>query len=158
MTSDYKIIISNCESSISIMFYVVKRSIATASVSIMDWYKESAWYINRVFVNDKLRGVGLGTRLVAILKEETIKRNGKVLVVEPGGYGSNPKNLKNFYVNKNGFVENKKDKCFEYELRELFNDQCRVEEQGATDCAGRCGCEIEEPIDDTLKDAMEGRR
>jgi ribosomal protein S18 acetylase RimI-like enzyme len=67
---------------------------------------ERYWYLNRVVVtNSADRGRGIGGNLLRILQQD-LKENfspGK-LVVDPGGYGSDPEDLIKFYK-KFGFEE-----------------------------------------------------
>jgi GNAT superfamily N-acetyltransferase len=56
------------------------------------------WWLARLFVQPEYRSQGFGTRLVRRLQEELLlKPNFEKLVVEPGGYGSDPKRLDVFY-------------------------------------------------------------
>jgi len=98
------------------------RGVAEASnVSAWD-NSQGAWYLNRVKVEPE--GKGIGSRLLRKLQETLLDHKGDVkdnfraacgqtdgrtdrfdvLIVEPGGYGSDPKRLNKFYK-RNGFVE-----------------------------------------------------
>lgn len=67
------------------------------------------WYTNRVLVTRKEeRGKGLGSYLLTLLKATLQQQEGFVaLMVEPGGYGTDPKKQINFY-RKNGFIRKPK--------------------------------------------------
>lgn len=78
-----------------------KRSVADASVFLSH---PGAWYLNRVLVAEKHRGQGYGSKLVDHLKKAIVKHGGVLLVVEPGGYGSDPVRLQRFYK-RSGFQE-----------------------------------------------------
>jgi len=57
------------------------------------------WWMSRVYVPDRLRGRGVGSKIVGTLigHVKTLdKRIGRI-VVAPGGYGSDPVRLVNFY-------------------------------------------------------------
>jgi len=57
-----------------------------------------SWYLNRVLVQDqKQRGQGLGSRMVRRLQEALVQQGCTRLIVEPGGYGSNIRDLFRFY-------------------------------------------------------------
>jgi GNAT superfamily N-acetyltransferase len=66
-------------------------------------YSPTKWYLNRVFVHAASRGQGIGQQMVTRLQEELRARGATELVVEPGGYGSDPEKLAVFY-GKLGFV------------------------------------------------------
>jgi len=66
---------------------------ATASASDLGEF----WYVNRVFVTEAERGKGFGLVVLRRLLDEIVKMNNKRVVVEPGGYGSDPERLKKFY-------------------------------------------------------------
>lgn len=56
------------------------------------------WYLSEVIVSaDNDRCKGLGSALVKALVDEVRRRGGHTLLVEPGGYGSDPKRLAVFY-------------------------------------------------------------
>jgi GNAT superfamily N-acetyltransferase len=77
------------------------RSIGTASA---DQVYAGRWWISRCLVDEAHRGRGLGGYLVNLLKEEARRQPGFVRIeVAPGGYNSNPKRVKAFYV-RCGFV------------------------------------------------------
>jgi ribosomal protein S18 acetylase RimI-like enzyme len=85
------------------------KSIAEASnVSVWDDSK-GEWYLNRVKVEPM--GEGIGSRLLQKLQERLLNHapgnasgGFDILIVEPGGYGSDPERLNKFYK-RNGFVE-----------------------------------------------------
>jgi GNAT superfamily N-acetyltransferase len=75
---------------------------AVAQASLMP---NGIWYFNRLLIkNPKERGKGTGSKLLARLKEELIKQNCRILVVEPGGYGADPVRQWRFYSER-GFKE-----------------------------------------------------
>jgi GNAT superfamily N-acetyltransferase len=64
---------------------------------------DGRWWLARVVVKDG-KGKGVGTEMLRLLKEELVKNeNFTDLLVAPGGYGSDPKRQRDFYL-KNGFV------------------------------------------------------
>lgn len=79
--------------------------IATASADLMLTESErKEWYINRILVkHPQDRSQGIGSELLSRLKKEVKSQGGDVLIVEPGGYGSDPLDLIRFYT-KNGFI------------------------------------------------------
>lgn len=56
------------------------------------------WYLNRVVVREGNRGKGLGTEAIKRLIDEVRKQGGTEIVVEPGGYGSDPNKLRIWYA------------------------------------------------------------
>jgi GNAT superfamily N-acetyltransferase len=73
------------------------RSVAEASIL---YTTNGKWYLNRVLVGSpEMRGKGLGSKLVARLLEVLCEREDfRALIVEPGGYGSDPAQLQRFYL------------------------------------------------------------
>jgi GNAT superfamily N-acetyltransferase len=62
------------------------------------------WYLNRVLIRKpESRRKGLGSLMVKRLQEELRKTDCTKLIVEPGGYGSVPEELRIFYE-RCGFV------------------------------------------------------
>jgi ribosomal protein S18 acetylase RimI-like enzyme len=60
--------------------------------------RDGEWYLNRVIIKpETLRSQGLGGELLERLKAEVARRGATRLMVEPGGYGSDPKRLQKFY-------------------------------------------------------------
>lgn len=60
------------------------------------------WWLARVFVKERYRGSGLGTLLLLRLQAVIKKKPVDVVVVSPGGYGSDIDSLIQFYK-KNEF-------------------------------------------------------
>lgn len=69
----------------------------------------SHWYLNRAMVPEAYRGQGVGSKLLKELFAQLDMHKAGLLIVEPGGYGADPKKQRNFYL-KNGFVESKQYK------------------------------------------------
>jgi len=96
------------------MEYNVTSEKNHVSVQFLDWPIRGVaqasnmgdfWYLNRVVVSpDSNRNQGIGGQLLARLQEELRKQDCKKLIVEPGGYGSDPEQLFRFYK-KHGFIE-----------------------------------------------------
>jgi predicted GNAT family N-acyltransferase len=63
---------------------------------------DGQWYLNRVVVKNGGRGKGLGSEALKRVIEEVRKQGGKQLIVEPGGYGSDPARLRVWY-GRHGF-------------------------------------------------------
>jgi hypothetical protein len=80
------------------------RERGTASAGLVqDKELGEFWYVNRVLVQgDGTRGKGVGSQMLKLLQTEVLKLGGKLMIVEPGGYNSDPKQLDNFY-GKHGF-------------------------------------------------------
>lgn len=75
--------------------------VSTASATNMN--QDGKWYLNRIIVNKAERGRGFGTALLNKVKEKLCTlEDFSELIVEPGGYDSDPERQRNFYV-KNGF-------------------------------------------------------
>ena len=74
-------------------------SLGVAEASQVD---DGEWFLNRVFIPEKLRGQGIGTALVAKLLEETTRQGCKKLVLTPGGYDTPYEQQEAFYL-KCGF-------------------------------------------------------
>jgi len=74
---------------------------ATASANLM---ASGKWWISRVLVNEGHRGQGFGGRILEHLCNEVQGQGGTVIIVCPGGYGSNLADLVRFYK-RHGFVE-----------------------------------------------------
>lgn len=64
---------------------------------------DGVWYLNRLLVAYELRGHGIGTQLLARVRDRLKELEAKKLIVEPGGYGSDPEKLDRFYRAR-GFV------------------------------------------------------
>jgi len=56
---------------------------------------DGTWYLNRLFVHESVRGKGIGSRLLAHMV--TLLQGRGTLIVDPGGYGSNPAKLRKWY-------------------------------------------------------------
>lgn len=75
-----------------------------SSVASIDRVEDHDWWVSRVLVNEP-RGQGLGSLLLKKALSEVFKHDPEArITVEPGGYGQNIKQQKNFY-RKNGFVD-----------------------------------------------------
>lgn len=89
--------------SISVTWQGIKfeeRGTAQASIFVRI---EGAWYLNRVVVHPVTnRGNGIGSQMLKKLQAELTARGCTQLIVEPGGYGSDPKVLGRFY-RRHGF-------------------------------------------------------
>lgn len=73
-----------------------------AGVANMDYLPEDGfWWLARINIKLKYRGQGYGRKLIEALKE---KRNGKPIVVCPGGYDISQEEQHQFY-RRCGFVE-----------------------------------------------------
>ena len=99
--------ISTTDDYLSVFLMTERNEFLRASMQVSH-VSNGDWYFNRALVkNDEDRGKGLGTRMLARLKEELKKKpNFKRLIVEPGGYGSEPKRQRGFYL-KRGFFPHK---------------------------------------------------
>jgi len=83
----------------------------------------TTWYLNRLFVNEKYRAQGLGSKLLVRLKKAFADRavdhpdwpQCSRVLVEPGGYGSDINDLLRFYQRR-GFKPNDELKCFVLDL------------------------------------------
>jgi GNAT superfamily N-acetyltransferase len=65
------------------------------------------WWLARLKVDARYQNQGIGTRLLRQVQDEVAKKNGvRGLIVEPGGYGSDPELLQKFYEGR-GFVRQK---------------------------------------------------
>lgn len=64
---------------------------------------DGVWYLNRLLVAYEARGNGIGTELIRRLAERLKTLGATKLIVEPGGYGSDPKRLWKFYSER-GFA------------------------------------------------------
>lgn len=73
-----------------------------ASTASADEVAPGRWWICRVLVQREHRGQGLGTKLLRALVEECSKQGAKRIEVAPGGYDSDPKRQRAFYL-KAGF-------------------------------------------------------
>lgn len=79
--------------------------------------KEGWWYLNRVKVERDYQCKGIGTKMVRELQTVLEKTPGvRGILVEPGGYGSDPERLKLFYA-KLGFQLKKSDRSEHMEWR-----------------------------------------
>jgi ribosomal protein S18 acetylase RimI-like enzyme len=65
------------------------------------------WYLNRAKVHNQYQGQGIGSALLKLVIDSIQELGGSVLVVEPGGYDSDPVRQRNFYL-KNGFKESQR--------------------------------------------------
>ena len=73
------------------------------------------WWISRVLVKpESMRGQGIGTKMLELLKQEVKRQGCQVLQVAPGGYDSDPR-VFTFYK-KNGFVETKESGLLEIHI------------------------------------------
>lgn len=65
-------------------------------------YGQGAWYLNRIKLEKPdQRNRGQGSRMLHHLKAEIIHRGGRKLIVNPGGYDSDPDRLIRFYLSNN---------------------------------------------------------
>lgn len=88
---------------------VYSHGIAEAS-NLSGGPEPSEWYLNRIKVNT--RGQGYGSALLrALLAALATRENFIQLVVEPGGYGSDPDRLVKFYE-RHGFVRDPERECW----------------------------------------------
>lgn len=99
---DGKIVVISQPTHVTISWYVgsgfVER--ATVSADLVD-----QWWINRVLVQpESNRGLGIGSHLLKMLKEEVKKQGGTKIVVAPGGYDQNKDRQVRFYK-KHNFIE-----------------------------------------------------
>ncbi len=78
--------------------------LGTATASNFEQVGEDFWYVNRVKVVDGYQRRGLGPELVKRMAEGVREQGGRRLVVEPGGYGSDPKELAIWY-RRQGFAD-----------------------------------------------------
>lgn len=93
--------ITSTSQSVSI-FLPAQDGIRSRGVASADLYlpraDEQCWWINRVLVtNEADRGKGIGGMLLDCLLTEAIKQGARVIIVTPGGYGSDPKKQRRFY-------------------------------------------------------------
>lgn len=79
----------------------LERGVAEASF-VLHPDQGALWYVNRVLVQGT-RSRGVGGRLLEMLKSSVAAQAGTVMVVEPGGYGSDLGRLEKFY-GSHGFV------------------------------------------------------
>jgi len=94
---------------ITVAYVVGHRAVGIMNVDDMgsllaaSW-PEGRWWFARANIGDvSLRGKGIGTRMLNLVKTELQKRDSfREVLVAPGGYGSDEKKRRNFYV-KNGF-------------------------------------------------------
>lgn len=96
--------------------------IGTVQASIFtEW---EVWYLNRLLVSEGHRGNGVGSKLLSRLREACAERRAlhrewpqvKSIIVEPGGYGSDTKELLRFYKGR-GFEEMRDPTCLVMHLR-----------------------------------------
>jgi GNAT superfamily N-acetyltransferase len=68
-------------------------------------YGDGIWYINRVFVQESERNMGLGSILLECSINDIIEKyKPEAILVTPGGYNADEAKQFNFYF-KNGFKE-----------------------------------------------------
>lgn len=86
-----------CNPTISAYAIHGHQIIATAEASRMG---DGTWYLNRVFVRPEHRGKRWGVRVL----DRLLQQADNDVIVDPGGYGSDPDALANFYA-KMGFKQ-----------------------------------------------------
>ena len=114
--------VNSTETHVSVTLFTEEPQVFSHSFSGFDWSYGSQgiaeasiigvgeWYLNRIKVN--IRGQGYGSDLLRVLLETlAIRKDFAQLVVEPGGYGSDPKRLVKFYE-RQGFVRNDERECW----------------------------------------------
>ena len=87
--------------SVSVTFLSAPMRVAVAEASCMK-AEDGLWFVNRVKVPKEEQGKGIGAQIVKKLQEEVAGQGCKVLLLFPGGYGSDPRGLYKFYK-KQGF-------------------------------------------------------
>lgn len=92
---------------VSVGFVVGHRLIGTMNaddMGMISTFPEGRWWLARAnIVDPELRGMGLGSKMMDLMKQALTKQDGfKELLVAPGGYGSDPKQQIKFYL-KQGF-------------------------------------------------------
>jgi len=114
---------------------IVVHDGAASSTASANRGLDEEWWVVRVKVDEAHRGKGVGTRvlqrLVALVREAGVRK----LHVSPGGYNSDPEELRAFY-RRNGFVDAGQDV-----LEIVFATRgCEHEFVGPRQCA-KCGWE-----------------
>lgn len=109
------------ETSISAYWMLPNRLLISGIISAdLIKPKEYLWWINRAIINKPaLRNLGIGSTLLKSLLEEITKKDGKKIVVMPGGYGEDIEKQYNFYK-KNGFISDifDNDPCLSYTIKD----------------------------------------
>jgi hypothetical protein len=94
---------------LSIVWVVERRVVGILDADFV-WTGIGRWWLARVNINNPAaHGLGVGTKMLTLMKEALVTRPGfKEILVAPGGYGSDEKRQWDFYV-KNGFKPFEKD-------------------------------------------------
>lgn len=113
MSEEFYVAHERANVSVTLVGAAFVMPMGTISVSIM-FNKPGYWYLNRLFVRAEHRGKGYGRKLLERLWQAIKERREQhpewsqieKIVVEPGGYNSDPKELDRFYKHM-GFEEAK---------------------------------------------------
>ncbi len=114
----HKIHISSSEESISVSH--IDESEPGLSVASVDRVctDEGSWYISRINVIKKQRGMGIGSKLLSALINEIKSRSDKGnIIVFPGGYNEDSDKQFSFYK-RNGFIDGNKEGMLIYKITE----------------------------------------
>jgi len=103
-----KISISSSDGCVIVFFSVPEEIAAHGEVSANVIVNDEWWIARAIVKPETLRGKGLGSKMLSLLKDEVIKQGCKKLFVCPGGYEENKEKQFNFYI-KNGFEKDKND-------------------------------------------------
>lgn len=95
-TTDPELLVSSTPQSVSLVSTC--RQVAAGASNMGN----GSWYLNRVIVKDHNRGRGLGSKALQRVIKEVRQQGGTEIIVEPGGYGSDPARLRVFY-GRHGF-------------------------------------------------------
>jgi GNAT superfamily N-acetyltransferase len=95
------------DSPLHVSVMIVDRQLCLGSTEANPYPLEQGWWwLARLKVQDRHQGHGLGTLLLLRLLDTLSSKDIKGLIVSPGGYGSDEKELFRFYKNR-GFEDGK---------------------------------------------------